>query len=169
MNENSRQSTRHTDSISLFSRKLSGNPFAGIITDRMSVIHGVWSSSSESKVFAAFLLNFYKQIILQFQQIRVVRWGCDWYIVLIIVTVQIYDKQNDLYHWKGCLINMTDTVSGLMSFYIQFWCKCENFKSIQRHSSPISFEWSLRSRNMIIELISINGYGVSDQYDGYCE
>ena len=90
--KDSHQSTRHTDCISLLSRKLSGNLFAGIITDRMSVIHGVWSSSSESKVFVAFLLDFYKQIILQFQQIRVIRWGCDGYLVLIIVTVQIYDK-----------------------------------------------------------------------------
>ena len=72
--KDSHQSTRHTDCISLLSRKLSGNLFAGIITDRMSVIHGVWSSSSESKVFAAFLLKFTNKCWQLFSNFNEFKW-----------------------------------------------------------------------------------------------
>ena len=126
--ENSCQSTHHTVNITLSTWRISKLLFNDINTDRTGVIDEIRSSGSESSVFAAFLLTFIKTIILQFPQVRVFRWWCDWYLVLIIITVQKYNKEMYSYHWKRCLIKMTEAASGLMSIYIHFWRKLWEFQ-----------------------------------------
>src|SRR3989338_5572957 len=59
--ENSRQSTLPINSVHHLTWRSSGLLFNDIITDRIDVIHRFRSSSSESKVFAVFMLNFKKE------------------------------------------------------------------------------------------------------------
>ena len=128
--------------------------------DRIGVIHGYSMFWFRVEGLCCFFARIYQtQLFLNFNKF-VVQWWCDWYLGLRSVTVQIYDSQNPHYHWKGCLINVTDAVSGLMSIYIHFWWNCDSFKSIQRHPSDISFWWSLRSRNIIKKRIPNIGKGV---------
>ena len=56
----------------------------------------------------------------------------------MIVTVLKYDKEKDLYHWNGCLVNMTDAVSRLTLVSYIFDEKLSKFRVYTR-----SVEWSL--------------------------
>ena len=83
----------------------------------------------------------------------------------MIVSVPEYNKNIDLYLWKGSVINMTAVESRLMSIW-------DDFKSPQCHTSDHSFSRSLLSKNIIekrIFIIEKVYKRVSDQYDGCCE
>ena len=56
----------------------------------------------------------------QLSKFRVDTRLVEWSLILMIVTVQIYDNFMFLYHWKGCLIDWTDGVSRLISMELHF-------------------------------------------------
>ena len=58
LNENSRQSTHPTSSISLLSWRLSGLLFDNIIADRTGVIHDIRSSHIDHKIFGVYFFSF---------------------------------------------------------------------------------------------------------------
>ena len=58
LNENSRQSTHPTGSISLLSWRLSGLIFDDIIADRTSVIHDIRPSHIDPKIFGVYFFSF---------------------------------------------------------------------------------------------------------------
>ncbi len=58
LNENLRQSTHPTGSISLLSWRLSGLLFDDIIADRTGVIHDIRSSHADPKMFGVYFFSF---------------------------------------------------------------------------------------------------------------
>ena len=89
-----------------------------MIKKRISIIGtGVWSIWRMLWVdWCQFTYIFDEQLSKFRVDTRLVEWS----LILMIVTVQIYDNFMFLYHWKGCLIDWTDGVSRLISMELHF-------------------------------------------------
>ena len=97
----------------------SGLLFNCTFADRTGANHGDVIDSSETQIFTAFWNNF-SRILQELAECGGKRLSTKCFLGLISVTVLKYNQERCLDHWHGCLLDVTDAMSDLLSFFIDF-------------------------------------------------